>query len=428
MRVLVVGGGGREHALVWALSKSTGVRELLCAPGNAGIARLATCYEVKAEDVPGIVSLAREKRVDLVVVGPEQPLVDGLADALAEHGLAVFGPKRAAARLEGSKQFAKQVLMEAGVPTARFVACDTPEQARAAIARFEAEGCPVVVKADGLAAGKGVTVTSSAEEALAAVEQAMVRRVFGESGSRVVIEERLEGEEASVLALVDGTTFRCLAASQDHKRVGDGDVGPNTGGMGAYAPAPVVTGPVQARIEEQVLAPVVRTMAERGTPYKGVLYAGLMIRQGHPYVIEFNVRFGDPETQVVLPLLEDDLLELLLAVCEGKLEQHQIRTRAAAATCVVMASQGYPGSYERDKPIIGLDAAEALDDVMVFHAGTKNRDGRVVTSGGRVVGVTAVGRDIRASIARAYEAVACISYEGAIYRRDIGHRALAREP
>ncbi len=423
MRVLVVGGGGREHALVWKLRQSPRVREVYCLPGNAGIARLARCVPGDPEDVRAVADFAQEERVDLTVVGPEAPLVAGLVDELARRGLPACGPTAAAAAIEGSKVFAKELMARHGIPTAAYRVFDDPAAAREYVERL---GGPVVVKAEGLAAGKGVVVAPGPAEAAAAVEEIMVRRAFGEAGRRVVVEEYLEGEEVSVLALTDGERVLTLPSSQDHKRALDGDRGPNTGGMGAYSPAPVLTPDLAQRVEQEILLPAVRALAAEGRPYRGVLYAGLMLTAEGPKVLEFNCRFGDPETQAVLPRLEGDLADALEAAAGGDLRGVSLSWRPDAAVCVVLASEGYPGPYEKGRPISGLEEAEAMADVLVFHAGTVRRDGQVVTAGGRVLGVTGLGPTIAAARERAYEAVERIRFAGCHYRRDIAHRALAR--
>lgn len=425
MKILVVGGGGREHALAWRLVRDPERPAVVCAPGNAGTARIGRNLPVTAEDVPGLVAAARAERPDLVVVGPEAPLCAGLADALAEVGIAVFGPTSAAARLEGSKAFCKEILFAAGVPTAAARRFDNPDEA---IAYIRARGAPIVVKADGLAAGKGVSVCATVEEARAAVDEALVRRAFGEAGRTILIEEYLAGEEASVLALMDGERIALLPSAQDHKRARDGDEGPNTGGMGAYSPAPVVTDAMAAEIRAAVFEPVLRELRRRGIVYRGVLYAGLMITDSGPKVLEFNCRFGDPETQAILPRWEGSLSEALLDCSEGRLRPERIRWRADPCVCVVMAAPGYPGPYPKGMPIDGIDDAERLEGVTVFHAGTAMENGRLVAAGGRVLGVTALGRDIRAAVDRAYEAVGRITFKGAHHRADIGARALRRGP
>ncbi len=425
MKILVVGGGGREHALTWALARSPRAPEIHAAPGNAGIAASAVCHSVAADDVESQVALARKLGVDLVVVGPEAPLCAGLADRLERAGIATFGPQAAAARIEGSKIFAKDLMMRAGVRTARAEFCSDAREAEAAVRRF---GAPVVIKADGLAAGKGVTVAATEQEALAAIRRIMIAREFGGAGDRVLVEEYLEGEEASILALVDGKDFVTLAASQDHKRLRDGDRGPNTGGMGAYSPTPCVDEAIMREVETKILAPVLNRLADDGISYRGVLYAGLILTADGPSVLEFNCRFGDPETQAVLPRLETDLLELIEATVGGRLAETPVRWSSNHAVCVVMASGGYPGGYERGLPIEGIDEAEAAEGVVVFHAGTRvDERGRIVTAGGRVLGVTALGPALREARDRAYEAVEKIRFDKAVFRRDIGMRALRRE-
>ena len=421
MKVLVVGGGGREHALAWKIARSPRVDRVYVAPGNAGTALVAENVPIGAEDVEALAGFAEGEGIDLTVVGPEAPLVQGIVDRFRERGLRVFGPSASAARLEGSKAFAKAVMERYGVPTAGYREFTDPEAARAHVREH---GAPLVVKADGLAAGKGVTVARTVEEALAAVDAIMVDRAFGEAGARIIVEECLEGEEASFLAFCDGRRVLPMASSQDHKPVFDDDQGPNTGGMGAYSPAPVVTPELFDEIMETVMRPVVEGLARDGIPYVGVLYAGLMIRDGRPKVLEFNCRFGDPECQPIVMRMKGDLVPVLEACIDGDLDRVSLEWDPRAAVCVVMASGGYPGSYRKGIEIRGLDEAAALEDVVVFHAGTRREGDRVVTAGGRVLGVTALGDDIPAAIRRAYEAVERISWEGAHYRRDIGRKAL----
>jgi phosphoribosylamine--glycine ligase len=425
LRVLVVGSGGREHALVWKIAQSPRVAAVLAAPGSDAIAERATCHpEVKAGDLDAVVALARAERVDLVVVGPEDPLAAGLADRLRANGVAVFGPSGAAAQLEASKTFAKEFMARHRIPTAAFRVFDDRE---AALAHVRERGGPCVVKADGLAAGKGVYVCDGPDEAATALAEIMGERRFGEAGARVVIEDRLEGEEASYYALSDGAHVVTLAPAQDHKRALDGDRGENTGGMGAYAPAPVVTPAVEKRILEEVVHPAIRGMAADGHPYQGVLFVGLMIdASGAPQVIEFNVRFGDPETQPLMLGLEGDLVPLLDAAARGGLEQATPVGFRDVAVCVVLASGGYPRAYETGKAIRGLEAADG-EDVVVFHAGTKRgADGGFETAGGRVLGVTARGASVAEARERAYAAADRIAFEGCHLRRDIGDRALDR--
>jgi phosphoribosylamine--glycine ligase len=426
MRVLVVGSGGREHALAWKIAQSPRVERVLAAPGSDGMARAAACFpEVGAGDAEALCGLARREAVDLVVVGPEDPLAAGLADRLRAEGLAVFGPSAAAARLEASKTFAKQFMARHGIPTARHAVFDDLEAARAHVR--ELGRC--VVKADGLAAGKGVAMCESAAEAEAALIECLQARRFGAAGARVVVEEWLEGEEASYYAVTDGERIVTLAAAQDHKRAFDGDRGENTGGMGAYSPAPVVTEAVEERVLERIVRPAIAGMASEGHPYSGVLYVGLMIDgAGQPSVVEFNVRFGDPETQALLLRMESDLVPLLDAAARGALDPGHRPVWGKAGVCVVLASEGYPRQYESGRPICGLEDVESDPDVVVFHAGTRRGEGGFLTAGGRVLGVTARGVSVRAARDRAYAAASKIHFEGAHYRRDVAARALGRQP
>ena len=425
MRILLIGGGGREHALAWKLAQSPKVEKLYAAPGNPGIALLnkCECINLNVDDLEGVADYAEEKSIDLTVVGPEAPLVAGLADVFKRRGLPVFGPSKAAAQLEGSKAFSKELMAKYNIPTAFFNICEDIETAKAYV---EEKGAPIVVKADGLAAGKGVVVAMTKAEALDAIDEMMGDHKFGAAGARLVLEEYMEGEEASLLAFTDGKTVVPMIAAQDHKRIFDGDEGPNTGGMGTYAPAPVMTDILRLKATELILKPVVEAMAKEGTPYQGCLYAGLMIKGDSVKVVEFNCRFGDPETQVVLPLLDGDLAEIMLACATGTLDKAEVAWHDKAAVCVVMASGGYPESYEKGKEITGLAAAEEDKDVVVFHAGTKEAEGKIVTSGGRVLGVTAVDANIKAARDRAYAAVEKIAFEKNFYRKDIAWRALKR--
>lgn len=421
MKVLVVGGGGREHALVWKLKQSPKVTQVYCAPGNAGIAQMATCVNIGTEDIEGLHEFALAAGIDLTVVGPEAPLIAGLKEKFVESGLRVFGPNRRGAEIEGSKALAKEIMVKYGIPTAAYGKFDT---AQAAIEYIQQTGAPCVVKADGLAAGKGVVVAMDEETAIAAVKDIMEDRVFGDSGNLVVIEEYLEGEEVSILAFTDGKTVVPMVSAQDHKRAFDGDEGPNTGGMGAYSPAPVYTPELAQVVMERVLIPTIHGMAEEKRFYQGVIYAGLMVTKDGPKVLEYNARFGDPETQAVLARLETDLVEIIEAILEDRLDGIDIKWSDQAAVCVVMASGGYPGSFAKGKVINGLEAAAR--DAVVFHAGTKEENGQIVTNGGRVLGVTALGGDIKEAIDRAYDAVAQITWGEVYYRKDIGHRALNR--
>ena len=425
MRILLIGGGGREHALAWKLVQSPKVEKLFAAPGNPGMALLqkCECINLNVDDLEGVADYAEEQSIDLTVVGPEAPLVAGLADVFKRRGLPVFGPSKDAAQLEGSKAFSKELMAKYNIPTAFFKICEDIETAKAYV---EEKGAPIVVKADGLAAGKGVVVAMTKQEALDAIDEMMGDHKFGAAGARLVLEEYMEGEEASLLAFTDGKTVVPMIAAQDHKRVFDGDEGPNTGGIGTYAPAPVMTDVLRLKATELILKPVVEAMAKEGMPYQGCLYAGLMIKGDSVKVVEFNCRFGDPETQVVLPLLDGDLAEIMLACATGTLDKAEVAWYNKAAVCVVMASGGYPESYEKGKEITGLAAAEEDKDVVVFHAGTKDAEGKIVTSGGRVLGVTAVDSSIKAARDRAYAAVEKIAFEKNFYRKDIAWRALKR--
>jgi phosphoribosylamine--glycine ligase len=425
MKVLVIGKGGREHALVWKLAQSPRVTQVYCAPGNAGTAQDGVNVAIEPNEFDRLAKWAKKESIDLTVVGPEEPLALGVADYLHEAGLRVFGPSKEAAQLEASKVFAKQLMRHADVPTAEFRVCDHPDPARHYI---ETREYPVVVKADGLAAGKGVIVCSTTEEALAAVDRIMVREEFGlAAGRQVVIEKRLDGQELSILALVSGRAILPFQPTQDHKRAFDQDEGPNTGGMGAYCPAPMATPELIRDIEQTILVPTVHALKRGRRPFRGVLYAGIIVTNQGPRVLEFNCRFGDPEIQPLLMRLRTDLVDLLEAVVDGKLEdfsENRLEWDPRPAVCVVMASQGYPGSYAKGKVISGLEEAAKLPDVKVFHAGTTLENGVVVTDGGRVLGVTALGENLAMAKERAYEAIARISFTGAHYRTDIGDKAL----
>ena len=425
MKILLIGGGGREHALAWKLAQSPKVENILAAPGNPGIAELpkCECVALNLDDLEKVADFAEDNGIDLTVVGPEATLVAGIADVFKRRGLPVFGPSKAAAQLEGSKAFSKELMAKYDIPTAFFKVCEDIETAKAYV---EEKGAPIVVKADGLAAGKGVVVAMTKEEALAAIDDMMGDQIFGNAGARVVLEEFMEGEEASLLAFTDGKTVVPMIAAQDHKRIFDNDEGPNTGGMGTYAPAPVMTDVLRLKATERVLKPVVAAMAEEGTPYQGCLYAGLMINGDSVKVVEFNCRFGDPETQVILPLLDGDLADIMLACATGTLDEVEVAWHDKAAVCVVMASGGYPGKYENGKEITGLVEANADEATVVFHAGTKAVDGKIVTAGGRVLGVTSVDKNIRDARDRAYAAVEKVKFDQVFYRKDIAWRALKR--
>lgn len=423
MKVLIVGGGGREHALCWKIKQSILVKEIYCAPGNGGTALIAQNIPIKAEDVNGIVDFAREAKIDLVVIGPEAPLNLGLVDMLNKEGIMAFGPSREAALLEGSKVFAKNLMRKYDIPTANFEIFDNPEKAKGYL--LNQNKAHIVVKADGLAAGKGVYVCKTIYEALDAVDDIMVKRMFGSAGDKIVIEECLEGEEASFLVFTDGKTVLPMDSSQDHKRVFDNDEGPNTGGMGAYSPAPVVTKEVFDKVMEKIIYPTIIGMEKEGHPFKGVLYAGLMIKDNEPYVLEFNTRFGDPEAQPLLMRIKNDIVPVLMGCIDGNLHNEYLLWEQKHAVCVVIASGGYPGEYKKGYEIVGLDQI-GDDNIYVFHAGTKLVDGKIYTDGGRVLGVTALGKTIKEAIDNAYNAVGKIYFENMHYRKDIGKKALYR--
>lgn len=430
MNVLVIGSGGREHALAWKIRQSPLLGRLYAAPGNPGITSVAECIAVKADDLPGLLDVARSNNIDLTVVGPEQPLAEGIVDLFEGNGLTIFGPSQAAARLEWSKAYAKEFMQRYNIPTAAHRTFEADEE-NELIAHLKSFDGPVVLKADGLAAGKGVMVCRSQEEALQAANEILSGKVFGKAGEKIVVEEFMEGTEASVFAVCDGTNYVLLAPAQDHKRALDNDLGKNTGGMGAYAPAPVVTQALMKRVISDILEPTLSGMRSEGIPYRGCLYIGLMLTDTGPKVVEYNCRFGDPETQVVLPLYGGDLLALLNDAAIGKLavdgRTGEVNKAHGSAVCVVLASGGYPDDYATGKEIAGLDVVEAMQDVLVFHAGTRMESGKTITSGGRVLGVTAVQKDGRLdrAISRAYAAVRSISFDGMRYRTDIGRKGLA---
>jgi phosphoribosylamine--glycine ligase len=425
MNILVIGSGGREHAIVWKLRQSPRVKEIYCAPGNAGIAAHATCVAVKATDHRGLLKLVEEKKIDLTIVGPEQPLVTGIVDLFWKNGKAIFGPTEKAAQLEGSKAFSKDFMKRHRIPTAEY-GVYTLQQKKEAEAFLRSMQEPLVVKADGLAAGKGVMICETRDKGLEALHRIFEEKLFGEAGEKVVIEEFLRGEEASMFAICDGKNFVTLAPAQDHKRILDGDKGKNTGGMGAYAPAPLMTQELQNRAIDEIIRPTLEGMQSDGVPYTGCLYVGLMVTDRGLKVLEYNCRFGDPETQVVVPLIDGDFAELLLSAATESLRPDQVRQHPASAVCVVMASRGYPDDYEVGKEIKGLDLVKLAEGEVVFHAGTKNESGRIVTAGGRVLGVTAVGydHDLDGTIHAAYRVVERITFDGAYYRRDIGRKGI----
>jgi len=423
-KILVVGSGGREHAIVWKLAQSPSIKKIYCAPGNAGIAKNADCIDISAENIDALAEFASKNAIDLTVVGPEIPLSKGIVDEFSKRQLRIFGPTKSAAQIEGSKIFAKELMQKYGIPTAECAIFDNAEDAKEYAAQQEMR---VVVKADGLAAGKGGIICNNAQEASNAIDKIMVEKAFGASGSRIIIEECLKGEEASILAFSDGKNIVPMAPSQDHKRAYDNDLGPNTGGMGAYAPAPLITQELQDEIVETILQPTIDAMRSEGIEYKGILYAGIMLCNSKPKVLEFNARFGDPETQAVLPLMQSDLLHAIDACIDGDLRNAEIKFSDGAACCVVIASGGYPEAHEKGKIIYGLEAAQKIPDAAVFHAGTKfNAENETITNGGRVLGVTGFGSGIKNAIDSAYSAVSKISFEGMHFRKDIGYKALAK--
>ena len=421
MKILVVGSGGREHAMVWKLAQSPRKPQIFCAPGNAGIESLAACLPIKADDIEGLKQFVIKEQVDLTVVGPEAPLALGIADEFRRAKLKIFGPTKNAARLEASKIFSKEVMATAKIPTARSKSF---EKMDAALAYVDAHELPVVIKADGLAQGKGVIIATTREQARQAIVDSMEKAVFGQAGQRVLIEQFLDGEELTIMAFTDGKTVVPMLPAQDHKRVGDGDTGLNTGGMGAYCPAPLGTPALRTQVAREILQPIVAAMSRMGCPFQGVLYAGLMVVNGVPYVLEFNARMGDPETQVVLPLLKSDLVDVIEAVVEHRLDQFAVEWHDDCAVCVVMTSGGYPGAYENGKPIRGLGNDE--NAATVFHAGTARKASDVVTAGGRVLGITGLGKTIADAQQAAYRRVRTISFDGCHFRTDIAHRALRR--
>jgi len=421
MKVLVIGGGGREHSLVWKIAKSPEVSKIFCAPGNPGISELAECIDITADQTSLLCEFAVKEDIGLTVVGPEAPLVDGIVDVFSKHNLKVFGPDQKAAILEDSKVFSKLLLRKHGIPTADFKCFDDHSQARHYVL---SRGAPIVVKADGLSKGKGVFVCKTNDEALQAIDSIMKDRVFGNAGDQVVIEECLTGEEVSLLAFTDGRTIVPMESSQDHKTVYDGDEGPNTGGMGAYSPVPIMTSELYRGVEKNILVPTVHAMNKEGRPYKGVIYIGLMITSAGPMVLEFNVRFGDPEAQVILTRMKSDIVPIMLATISGGLDNVDLEWFPQASVCVVMAAGGYPGQYDNGKEIKGVDSLKNQEGISVFHAGTKSENGKIVTNGGRVLNVAACGEDIKEAQKKVYEAVSKISFDGAHYRRDIADKAI----
>ncbi|MBF0463756.1 MAG: phosphoribosylamine--glycine ligase [Nitrospirae bacterium] len=425
MKILVIGSGGREHAIIWALKKSKRVDKVYCCPGNAGIAAMADCVDIEVENVNGLIDFVKYEWIDCTIVGPEVPLCAGIVDSFEKEGLKIFGPNRMAAELECSKAFSKDFMRRYGIPTADYKVFSSNIFAEEYV---RIKGAPIVVKADGLAAGKGVIVAGSTDDAIAAIRLIMKDRAFGNAGDKVIIEDCIEGEEASFMAFTDGKTIIPMVSSQDHKRIFDNDLGPNTGGMGAYSPATVITPEIEQIVMEKVMKPVIHNLAKEGIKYKGILYAGLMIKDGKPYVLEFNCRLGDPETQAVLMRLESELIDIIFGVIEGNLDKVKVEWSTRHSVTVVLASGGYPGKFEKDKPISGLDKVKALKDVVVFHAGTGYKDNSIVTSGGRVCAVSALGRNIKDALEKAYSAIKLIHFDNMHYRKDIAHRAVTLKP
>ncbi len=425
MKVLVIGSGGREHAIMWRLKQSVKVTELFCAPGNAGIAEIAECIPINADDINGLVQFAQKNSIDLTIVGSETPLVKGIVDLFNERGLNIFGPSKAAAQVEGSKMFLKHFLRRHNIPTANYKTFNKNEF-DSAIHYIRETSPPYVIKTDGLAAGKGVAICQSADEAIETVKEYFQDGIFGEAGSNIVIEEFMAGEEASVFAICDGENYVLLSSAQDHKQILDGDKGKNTGGMGAYAPAPVVTNEILSRVEREIIRPTLAGMKLEGYPYTGCLYVGLMITNEGPKVVEYNCRLGDPETQVLMPLIESDPYDLFLASANGTISSYELRLKNKSAVCVVMASKGYPDEYEIGKEISGIRDAEK-NGAIVFHAGTKNENGKILSSGGRVLGVTALGEGLQNTIEKTYEAVTKIKFDGEYFRTDIGKKGVAQQ-
>ncbi len=423
MKVLVIGGGGREHTLVWKIAQSPKVKKIYCTPGNAGIADLATCLPISSGDINKLIEFAQKEKIDLTIVGPEDPLCKGIVDLFEKQGLKIFGANQKAVKIESSKSFAKYLLNKYGISTAVGETFTSYKKAENYIRKT---GAPVVIKADGLAAGKGVIVCETVPEAIDALKLIMKKRAFGDAGDKVVIEEYLAGEEASFLAFTDGKNLLSLPSSQDHKAIYDNDRGPNTGGMGAYSPAPIIDRDMHKKIMEEIMLPTIRAMANEGRPYKGVLYAGLMIDNGRAKVLEFNARFGDPETQPLLMRIKNDIVPIMEATIEGTLDKCKLEIDNKAAVCVVMASKGYPGSYKKGMPVSGLEDVKKMKDVVVFHAGTDKKEETIVTNGGRVLGVTALGNSVKEAISKAYLSVSKITWNGVYYRKDIGQKALKR--
>lgn len=418
MKVLVIGSGGREHAIVWKLAQSRVVDKIYCTPGNAGIAQIAECVEIENKDFSDLIDFVKYEWIDLTVVGPEDPLAKGIVDAFEKEKRKIIGPTKAAAQIESSKVFAKEFMKRHKIPTAEYKIFTSYTHAEEYI---RMKGTPIVIKADGLAAGKGVFVCQNYDEAVNALKLIMKEKIFGAAGEKVVIEECLQGKEVSYLVFTDGKTIIPMVTSKDHKRLLDNDEGPNTGGMGTFSPNPIITQELEREILETIIKPTVKGLKQEGIPYRGILYAGLMIVNGKPYVLEFNCRFGDPETQVILPRLETDLVDIFMAIAEQKLNKVDVKWSNKASLCVVLASEGYPGKYKKGIPIKGLDMIKDLKDVIVFHAGTKfNEEGIIVTNGGRVLGVTALGNDLQEARQKAYSAVGLINFEGMQYRKDIG--------